>query len=207
MGGDECVKWDHKKHLAAATVATICDEFIQKLRAAPDSQVSALRDTKPFHHAFFKQAVPQACPYLAGNFRGSDHSCLKHRNVSMADRTGAKCADVDRLMFDFHAATRVALSVLETRLGRKPVPTPEMLVALVTYIAETVSSFQDIHPYADGNGHIGRLLVWVISGHFGLLPLNWWLHENPGSEWNAAVHDHQCGDPLPLQAFLIRTLA
>lgn len=206
MGADECANWDYKKQPTVATVAATCNEFIQKLHAAPDSQVSALRDTRPFHLALFKAAVPPACKYLAGNYRGSDHSCLKHRNVGMGGRAGAPCGEVDRLMINFHAGARLSLGVLEAQLGRKPARSPDTYATLMRYIAETVSTFQDIHPYADGNGHIGRLFVWVVLGHFNLLPEKWWLHENPGLDWDTAVREHQTGDPERLQSFLLHTI-
>lgn len=205
MAHDECANWDYKRHPGAPTVRATCGEFLVKIRMAPDSQISALRDTKPFHFAFFKQAVPHACTYLAGEYRGSDHACLKHRVVGMGGRCGAPCAEVERLMRDFHDATRLSLAVMDSSyvaVGQAP----EFLLDLVAFIAQVVSSFQDIHPYADGNGHIGRLLVWVIMGHYQLLPERWWLHDNPGRDWDEAVSEHQRGNTRPLQEFLLTTL-
>jgi hypothetical protein len=119
---------------------------------------------------------------------------------------GAAASEVGQLMLNFHVATRLSLGVLRSRLGRAPGKSAESVALLVPFIAQTVSTFQDIHPFADGNGHIGRLLVWVVLGHFDMLPDAWWLHQNPGDEWNSAVHAHQVGEVLPLQRFLIESL-
>jgi hypothetical protein len=202
---DECVQWDYNAEHYANSVAICCAEFIEQIRKSPDSQAGALRDTRPFHKAIFRKAVPAACLYLAGEYRGAEYGCLRHREVALGARIGAPCCDVDRLMRDFHVSLRLSLLSLESSLCSSE-RTPEFLHDVIVFIAQVVSTFQDIHPYADGNGHVGRLLVWVITGHFGMTPAQWWLHKNPGTDWNQAVYAHQTGNPVPLQRFLMSTL-
>lgn len=205
MVEDECARWDYKSHPGLSNVASTCGEFIQQIRTSPDSQASALRNTKPFHAAMFRHAVPPACIYLAGEYRGSDHSCLKFRDVGMGGRTGAPCLEVERLMRDFHFALTVSINTLDSRYKISG-ESPEFLHDLVLFTAQAISDFQDIHPYADGNGHVARLLAWVITGHFDLQPNEWWLHDNPRNGWDDAVQAHQEGNPMLLQAFLMTTL-
>lgn len=202
---DECASWDYKRHPGLSTVARVCGEFEQKIRNSPDSQLHALTDTSYFHRAMFRDAVPTACDYLAGNYRGSDYACLKHRNVAMGRRRGAPCEQVASRMASFHTDVRAVLAALDS-LHRRLGLHAEFREALIRYVALVVSQFQDIHPYADGNGHVARLLVWVIMGHFFMVPRSWWLHENPGTDWDERVALHQRGHTAPLEDFLYDSL-
>jgi Fic family protein len=62
------------------------------------------------------------------------------------------------------AEMRQALQSLETYL-RSPSPLPPLVrIALVHY------QFEAIHPFLDGNGRVGRLLVSLLLQEWGLLP-------------------------------------
>lgn len=203
ISADPCALWDYKKDQRVPNVRVVCNEFASKIRLLPDGQFGALRDTRKFHEALFRDAVPAQCAYLAGNYRGSEHSCLRLRVVGMGQRIGASPADVARLMGTFHASTLVALGYLTGRIGRKP-DHAEAYLELARFVADVISNFQDIHPYADGNGHIGRLLAWVVMGHYNLAPAALDIHENPG--WDADVASHQEGNPQPLVRILMERL-
>ena len=41
--------------------------------------------------------------------------------------------------------------------------------------------FVHIHPYANGNGHMGRLLVVAILGRYGYWLQKWTIDPNPSS--------------------------
>ena len=159
-----------------------------------------MRDTRPFHKAIFRSAVPPACTYLSGQYRGSDFGCLKYRMVGMADRVGARPEDVDSKMADFNAVLTTRVNGLVHQVG-SATDTVDGMAWVASAIAQAVSSFQDIHPYADGNGHIGRLLVWVMMGQLGLCPRQLPIHTNPG--WDEAVRQHQQGWPSELERFVL----
>lgn len=58
----------------------------------------------------------------------------------------------------------VALDGLERYLHSQEVLPPVIRLALIHY------QFEAIHPFLDGNGRVGRLLVSLLLNHWGLLP-------------------------------------
>lgn len=58
-----------------------------------------------------------------------------------------------------------ALSLFEAYLHAKPRYPPLVRLALIHY------QFEAIHPFVDGNGRIGRLLLSLLTVHWNLLPL------------------------------------
>ncbi len=65
------------------------------------------------------------------------------------------------------AETMVCMDQLEAYINRenKVFPTPLIDLALVHYQIET------IHPFADGNGRVGRMLISLMAVHSGLLDM------------------------------------
>ncbi|MDB5941772.1 MAG: Fic/DOC family protein, partial [Ramlibacter sp.] len=68
--------------------------------------------------------------------------------------------------------------------------------------ASLLTSFYNIHPYANGNGHIGRLLVWVTLHAFGHTPKKMTLHKSPKGYYD--LFDlYRANKKKPLEQFLL----
>jgi Fic family protein len=63
------------------------------------------------------------------------------------------------------AEMQEALAALETYLHADPTYPPLLQLGMIHY------QFEAIHPFLDGNGRIGRLLVTLLLVHWNLLPL------------------------------------
>lgn len=80
---------------------------------------------------------------------------------------GGRTIDGARFVPPPSAETQACMDALERYINREPtpLPTPIMDLALVHYQLET------IHPFADGNGRVGRMLVSIMAVKSGLLDM------------------------------------
>lgn len=86
-----------------------------------------------------------------------------------------------------------------------PKPTPEQALArLIVNICYALERFLTIHPYANGNGHCGRLLAWGLFARQGFFPLGLPLDERP--PYDDALFEHRRGNPLHLQVVMLQAL-
>jgi hypothetical protein len=87
----------------------------------------------------------------------------------------------------------------------KPLVGGAFLVRLVQLVASALTRFLTIHPYMNGNGHMGRLLVWAALGRYNMLPVNWWLDDSPPN-YGVMLTAYRAGNRLPLERFLLKCI-
>lgn len=204
---EDCNGWDYETHPNASSVTEACKIFLVELRNDPASKAAALADTRPFHALMFSAVVPAACPYLAGNYRGSDFECLRAYNVRFGHHHGTFARGVIYAMEEFHEDLRGALEDLDKAgvAPEAPLTGRFFLIRLIQILAATLVRFFTIHPYANGNGHMGRLLIWSALGRYNRLPVRWWLDGSP-PEYGPLIDAHRAGHAMPLEKFLMRCI-
>jgi cell filamentation protein, protein adenylyltransferase len=70
---------------------------------------------------------------------------------------------------------------------------------LVNAMAVCHVEFIVIHPFRDGNGRLGRLLITVMALQAGMPPLDFELIENDRSRYIEAIHAGVSGDYEPMK--------
>ncbi len=89
--------------------------------------------------------------------------------------------------------------------GRGKSQPPEIaLLKFVTVLAEVLQLFLTIHPYADGNGHTGRLLTFTMMVRAGYSPRNWDIDAKHA--YGVALFDHRRGKTLELQRYMLAAI-
>jgi len=75
----------------------------------------------------------------------------------------------------------------------------------VTFACRVLVEFLRVHPYANGNGHMGRWIVWLILAKFGYWPKKWPLDTSP--PYGRLIELHRDGDTLQLETFVLDCVA
>jgi len=76
------------------------------------------------------------------------------------------------------------------------------LELLVKILAEGLAAFLLIHPYANGNGHMARLMVWILALAHGHTPYTWPVDERPPG-WVPYLKQHRVGNVTPLENLIL----
>lgn len=207
MHHDDCNSWEYKFHPSHHLVKESCQTFLNQLRLNPSYGLPATRDTRGFHQSIFIHVAPVACSFLAGNYRGSNFECLKHYKVFIGGVEGTIPAGVAMRMDVFHETVIEGLDHLqESQRGHSHPFTNSLFIAMLArFTAAMMVRFLNIHPYANGNGHMSRLLVWSILGSFNMLPKKWWLEDRPPG-FDPLISQHLNGKPAALEKFLLKCI-
>jgi len=158
----------------------------------------------------FSGLTPSPCPYFAGHYRGERFRCLEFYEVKIHGdpRVGVP---PQRVMPDMSNLAdnivRVGLSALNAgfSLPDSRLSPEEKLYYLVTFACRVLVEFLRVHPYANGNGHMGRWIVWLILAKFGYWPKKWPLDTSP--PYDQLIELHRDGDPLHLETYVLDCVA
>jgi fido (protein-threonine AMPylation protein) len=169
----------------------------------------SLRNTKPLHKEIFENLTPPTCPYFAGNFRGERFKCLRYLEVKVDGdkRVGTKPALVAPEFANF--LSNILSSGLKALEDAFKHPNEQLSVAQKTYYVvkfscRLLTEFLRIHPYANGNGHIGRLIVWLVLARFGYWPKEWPLDEHPS--YDELLSKYRDGNEQLLEDFVLKAI-
>ena len=173
-------------------------------------------DPRRLHERLFRGLTLPGQPYLAGNYRGDPrYLCLKNRVVTVQTPVGPYETFPPVLV---HAMMRrcthelltemAALDVLHIDPRVDPAKKAAQVVESAAYI---LGGFSVVHPFANGNGHVSRLLVFAFLARYGLEPKSWSVHaiqgDAPRDAYGALFRAFRENDPMPLQRFLYDKIA
>ncbi|MEW6279187.1 MAG: Fic family protein [Candidatus Eremiobacterota bacterium] len=171
-----------------------------------------LCDTRWVHRHLFSQLITQGAALdYAGHYRGEALSCLRTYNVQVGRMKGTPADQVCHSMERLGRLIRKYVGELDASFQRQPgIARGDRLVAVTRVAAWMFATFLKVHPYANGNGHIGRIMLAALMHRYGF-PLRSFPIE-PGPKEDAyyealiAYQNRPC-DPGPLERYLLRHFA
>lgn len=206
----DCPPWEYTDvPRAAETIANRCTKFLVSLRRGSPDYEALARDTRAVHSKMFEGTTPSTAPYYAGHYRGEKMRCLKFLRVMVGsdsrvgvppDRVAPDMSNLaDHIIRAGYSALARGHAIPVARL-----PDEEKLYYVVTFACRVLVEFLRIHPYANGNGHMGRFIVWVILAKFGYWPKRWPLHQSP--PYHDLIKTYRDGDLTQLEGFVLQCL-
>jgi len=173
--------------------------------------VGSFADTRSVHRWMFLGLTPKGYDYFAGHYRGESFRCLQYYEVGVGgdSRVGCPSGDVAGQMSTLGNEIRTGVAALDAGVAASDgqVPREDKLLYAVSLAARLFQWFLTIHPYANGNGHIGRYIVLAVLVRCGFWPKHWTVDPRPGRPgYAAAIMAHRNGQPEALEEFILNCL-
>jgi fido (protein-threonine AMPylation protein) len=207
-----CPPWEYKDHPNYQSILRA--ELAVLLRALRLGNVAIEVEgveTRPVHQRLFARLTPSGHPYFAGHYRGEHFLCLIDYNVSVPGDpvVGVHYTGVQAAMERFGETLLTAAAVLDQSfaLPNATLSQEQKLYSAVVVAARAFQEFLTVHPYANGNGHIARFLVWLLLGRYGYWPSNWTIDPRPNiTNYAEAISYHRRGDTVPLEHLILQSI-
>ena len=213
MHPGDCPAWEYTEVPGHADVLAVrAASIIAGLRRAQIDSADASTDTRGVHAELFEGLTPPGHSYFAGHYRGEAFRCLKHYEVKVPGdpRVGFQSSSVGMSMGELADTVQQGLAALDAgdALPEAQLPKTDRVLYAVAFACRVLERLLQIHPYANGNGHAARFVVWAILGRYGYWPYRWTIEPRPGHPgYTELIRRHRDGDREPLEAFILECLA
>jgi fido (protein-threonine AMPylation protein) len=211
MHPPDCPSWEYDRHInRVAILEQEVAQILAELRRGSLDTMQVAIDTRGIHERLFRDLVPPEYEYYAGHYRGEDYRCLKYYAVGILGdpRVGCPPQQVLSYMQELSRIVRETLTALDaqhTSVGQ--LLRADNLQHIVAIACWTFDFFLRIHPYANGNGHIARFLIWAILGRYNFWPTKWPIEPRPNDPpYTHCIIAYRNGNPIPLESFVLSCL-
>jgi fido (protein-threonine AMPylation protein) len=204
----DCPVWEYKHHPRRREIRLRTRELLVAIRSGRIDARQHATDTRTVHEELFRELTPMNCPYYAGHYRGEPYRCLREYAVGIKSdqRVGIRPDLVLSEMSRWRETVRAGLDKLDAAEAASG--TTQLLVSYAVSIVSSVFvHLLTIHPYANGNGHAARFVVWTLFGRFGLWPQGFPIDPRPPDPpYTQLVSEYRGGNCEPLEIFFLQQL-
>lgn len=200
--GSPCPDFGYAKHPLALWLLRRRNKHVLKSLATGRLEpIGAASDTRTTHEFFFRLLTPRGYEYYAGHYRGENFPCLEMCQVGFGMMLACDARQVDVQMNILRTKIRTGLRIIASRSRSWSQTT--LAANLARFSAEIFASFISIHPYKDGNGHMGRFIVCAAFIPHGHYPQRWTIDPRPTVPHLPAIRSAIQGNPVPLMNLII----
>jgi fido (protein-threonine AMPylation protein) len=203
-----CPNWEYANYPNRVQVLQQeAQKILLSLRNGNLDIIKNVTDTREIHSKLFYRLTPPGYNYYAGRYRGEDENCLKHMQVGIPGTdVGYHPLVVLDSMDILKSSMMTGFSQLD-RVFDSDKEENEKLLYLVKFACDIFVQFLKIHPYVNGNGHIGRFIVIAILGKYGYWMSIWNIEPRPlDPPYTEYIVRYRQGDIDPLMTYMLRSL-
>jgi Fic/DOC family protein len=215
---NRCPQWEYGHSPRAGELAGRIAAELSAIRLRPrDMSAEYVTDPRPLHARLFQGLTLPGQPYLSGNYRGHPrYECLR-RCVARVRVQGGGFDEtfppvlVHAMMRRCSSEILAEMAVLDSVNASNAISAEEKLAQIIEAAAYILGGFNVVHPFANGNGHVSRLLVFAFLSRYGYEPKSWLMH-SPKNQADRDAYDalflaFRANDSKPLQNFLFDKVA
>jgi len=206
MHPPDCPDWEYEHHPQRALVTRHTATVLGSLVGGKLASLAFASDSRIGHQLVFRSVTPAGHDYFAGHYRGEAYRCLRFYEVTIPSdrRVGVVPDAVSFRMEELEKELRCGVLALDADRKHDDL---EQLRYLVSFACHVFVAFLTIHPYANGNGHMGRLIVCSILGRYGFWPHRWTVDPKPPDPpYSDLIKLHRDGNTSPLEDYLFQML-
>jgi hypothetical protein len=197
---------EHKKVLPERATAILI-----QLRTGAICCEASSKDNRPQHKYLFNGLTPEGHGYFAGNYRGESFPGLKYYEVTVRgdSKVGVYSSLVANAMNTFSSDISLTIYSIKAAnlLPTKQLSKVDKLIYTVRLACKFFVEFLRIHPYANGNGHMGRYFIFSFLGVFGIWPKGWPLNDRPPDPpYSDLIKNYRNGKHEDLEIFVFRAV-
>ncbi|MCP2727485.1 hypothetical protein [Limnofasciculus baicalensis] len=208
----DCPTWEYSHHPKREEILKkrTKDVLVALYEQTLDLLESAA-DSRSIHSYLFSLLTPREEVYFAGHYRGEDFRCLKHYEVIIKENpsVGFSASIVVGQMEVLAKEIREGIKLLDAthQIPDSEISPEDKLLNTVVFACKVFYIVLLIHPYANGNGHAARFILWAILGRYGYLPLQFPIHPRPNYPlYNEAIEAYSQGNRQVLEEYILRCI-
>lgn len=204
MAGTPIPEWDYESYPDDETRHNRCVEILVDLSQGRVCARESAREPRPIHLRMFAGMHEPSESYYVGHYRGEPIGDLAHYDVGVGQdaRVGVYHIHVLAEMLRFHNEVDQTFSTIIPTINA--VKDAQVRLTLAVGVACThLVDFLSIHPFANGNGHIGRYIVWAVLHAFGIHPKRWPLNDKIPEPYGTLLTEFRNKNRSPLIRFVL----
>lgn len=204
MAGMPFNGWDYELYPDDTIRNERCVSILVDLSQGNIAPHANCADSRPIHNRMFVGMHEPGQDYFAGHYRGEPFPYLERYEVGVAQdgRVGTASHQVNAEMQRFCAEVDKSFGVAIPQILAHGDAT-QKLIASVGIACTHLVDFLSIHPYANGNGHIGRFIVWSVLHACGIHPRRWPLNDKIPHPYGVLLSEFRNQNRVPLIRFVL----
>jgi fido (protein-threonine AMPylation protein) len=209
----DCPAWEYADHPKREVILKErTEDILVQLYQQQLDFVENAADSRAIHGYLFSLLAPREYLYYAGHYRGENFPCLKnyYAGIQVDSSVGFPPFLIEERMEKIAQWVREGMRALDAthQLPDTQVSPEDKLLNTVTFACAIFAEVLRVHPYANGNGHVARFILWCILGKYDYWPKHFPIEPRPNHpQYFWAIGEYLKGNRQPLEDYILLCIA